>query len=225
MIRKYNNKNYKTKRKYTSVYKKNINKGIIRQLQTQYKIMKKNIEKKVITLSYSYPSIEGNSGAIGSVMAWVGQGTANSQRIGNLISIKYLQGLFWINIETTTLRGSGSIDVILDRAPTGALPSLTDIYIDTEPERLIQFASKQRFKCLFNKHFTYGSGTIDNKGLTIPIYLPRKFNVRYTGNAGTIADLEGGANDILIVLRSSNTAVGGLSYGVKGSLRGVFTDT
>lgn len=195
------------------------------KLKKEFKLMKKHIESKALTISANSSNVEATTGAMGSLMTYCIQGLNNSERIGNRINILSIQYTAWVYQLSSTLGGMGSFDIILDRNPTGTLPTITSIYFSGAPDEPLLFNKKlSRFKRIAHHSFAYGTGSIDSIGQVFEGY--RKINLEtiYTGNVGNITDLTSGKNDLLYVFRSTNTSAGNVSYGCVGNFRIVFKD-
>lgn len=149
------------------------------------------------------------------------QGTAFANRIGTRVKVKSIQVQGYVANSLAYTQGGPSdgiiptftvrVAVVLDYQPNGALPTITDIYLNTGPVTGLNLNFRDRFKVLKQKTYVIDPYIVDTttnmyasavnqikpikifKKCDIPVY----FN---SGNAGTVADLS--SNAILLVCQS-----------------------
>lgn len=203
-----------TKRKRTS---KNM-----MTLTKRVKKLEKSVEVKALNLAGS-----GNVVAAGGIVSSIGglivQGVGVNQRIGYRLQWTQIQVSATINIQTTTLAGAGSMDIILDRHPTGTLPATSDIFSGSAPKDLINENSRKRFKVLAHEAFDYDAGSLSLLGRTFQTFRKLPYRLMIGGAAGTIADLKDGENDIIVIWRSTNSS-SATTYGIAYDYRVQYTD-
>lgn len=196
----------------------------IYKLKKELNLIKKNIEKKYQYENFSEAQISSATGIVLSALATITLGTGQGERIGQLINSKYIQMQFAVNLSSTTLSGTGSIDLVLDRMPLGSVPTVSTIYGSTDPFALPNPLSRKRFKVLSHNTFVYDKGTLSELGQLKHVYIPlNDLQTCYINSSGTIGDID--KNDILVVIRSSNTSTGNVSYGIKGAIKVCYIDT
>lgn len=194
------------------------------KLKKEVNFIKKSIEMKNVSYDLTQTAVP-QAGAITSVLT-LPQGLTFTTRIGNRIQPLYLQAAFVVNYYTTTVQGCGSIDIVLDKYPTGSLPGVTSIFNGSHPKDLPLTSVVKRFKILKHVLFNYDIGTLSAKGFDFKAYIPlmKYGNTIYTGNAGDQTDFTSGRNDILIVYRSSNSDSPVYTYGCLADCKITFYD-
>lgn len=199
----------------------------IYKLQKEINLIKKNTEKKIFGLDSTIAQVNGATGQISSAYNGLVQGNGLLNREAMVITPVSLRIPFLTNqITVSGVQGFGCLDIVLDRRPTGTLPTVDTVFNGFSPKDLPLYGNRKRFKILRHIIWSYDLGTLDSKGYHGDVYITFK-NLRttFTGNAGTQADFTNGQNDILIIWRSTNTSVGNLSYGVDFDSRVTFTDS
>jgi len=175
---------------------------------------------------YNFDGVGNTNGAI-CCLNGTTVGAGNNQRIGRRIDMKSLQWLVeWGNMDAAvnnTLRWA----LIVDSQANGALPLITDIYVDGDPLAMRNISNKARFRVLADSGpirligneettmtvgqfapngtnpavattLTYGNLTTATSGCDKG-YKKVGINTQYNaGAAGTIADIQ--TNSLLLVI-------------------------
>lgn len=209
-------------------YKTPLQKLQIYKLKKEVSLLKKSIEKKALQYSFLTSQVD-STGTSASLMLNIPQGLQYDERIGMSVSPRSILMIVTIYPNTNTITGSGAFNLILDKQPNGILPTPLTIFTNVEPEKLLFQPYKKRFKNLKEWHFDYNT-TANGGGdspQTLKFYLDlSKYGpTQYSGASANITSLANGRNDYIITFRSTNTATGSVSYGVRASLRMIYTDS
>lgn len=179
-------------------------------LNSQVDLRSKYQELKYFDTTESGALIDNTMEALGFVTSrnLITQGDANTNRDGAVIQVKsfeYKFDLVYSPAASTTGSTTVWLWIVLDRQPNGAAAGMTDIFTTTNGATAMpNVANQYRFKIL-RKHSipivcNAGVQTAFSEGRAgVSDYIKFKtpLEIRFTGNAGTIADVT--RNNILIV--------------------------
>lgn len=159
-------------------------------------------------------------------------GYARTQRVGNKTSLKHLciRGRVILNVTNTSSATQQSrLMVVYDTQPNAALPSVTDILNQANPESQRRLDNEARFFFVHDQSFefslvnvtvgTYGTPIIHN--VLVEKFLPPTLTVFNGTNGGTIADITTGA---LYMFWIGSNAAGGNDCTFIGTTRTLYTD-
>lgn len=172
------NKAHSEEKKKVTKKRKLVSKpATLMTLAKKIRSLEKSVEKKYYQFSSSAGTQVGSSGFIEHYMSLIIQGTGQAQRLGNQIKILYIQIEWRANITSTTLQGAGSLDIVLDRKPTGTLPTLLPLYSNANagpyflPNKDLVGGPDKRFKILSHTPFEYDLNTLSSLGYDDKAYL------------------------------------------------------
>lgn len=150
----------------------------------------------------------------GQVMNEIAQGTSTEQRVGNRIFMRTLIVDFTVNF--TNRRNLTPVPntpfdfrvaVIYDRRPTGTMPTVADVFDDSEPLAFPRQSTRDRFDILYLRTITsnpittneattypaaaFGFHGLKHRRISIPIRRPASW--KQTSTTGVLADIVTGA--------------------------------
>lgn len=141
------------------------------------------------------------------------QGDSNTNREGATILVKSLQ----YNVDTLYSPGATNTGstfylwLVQDRQPNGATPAITDVFTSSNASLAMpNVANQHRFKILRKHAVVINPGAGVNGAYNQPalqfsgyVKFKKPLQVRYTGNAGTVADVT--TNNIFIACGAVNS--------------------
>lgn len=147
-----------------------------------------------------------NTGVLVSPVCPVATGNSNATRIGNKIIIKSISYSHEFTPNTIGIAMIGSVALIYDNDPKGAVPGITDIFSSVNPMSLTNNNGIKRYRVLMFDEFVLDqvTGTQVTSNATRKKYircnLPQLF---LTGNANDVTDYSMGC--LYLVYRCQNS--------------------
>lgn len=145
-----------------------------------------------------------------TLLATVPQGASVVTRVGKKILWKNVQCHGYVQGDTTAVANRYDISIVYDKRPTGATPSINDIYVSAHPNTFPYDDNIGRFKILKRVVGTClgasGATAADATSIDVDFFLPLKNLPAVFKSAGTgaIGDIETGA--LYLVTRGINAA-------------------
>lgn len=125
-------------------------------------------------------------------------GTSLYAREGQRITMTQLQIRGFIRVDAATTYAAGSLLIVYDKAPRGALPVPTDILDLATTQSFQKLDTRDRFEILFRKNYSLEGNnttvTADSfRNIDEVVYMNRSATYTLSGAGGTIADISYGA--------------------------------
>lgn len=169
-----------------SAFKSKVNKGAI--AFKMVKQMQKSVETKY-NQGFNAGVVIPAAGNFSNAMFFTGiqEGTADTERIGEKITIKSLSLRYSIKVDPNQTGNSYRLMLVLDRRPNGAWPSLNNILTGDDIYGQIQLNTqfKGRFQILMNKII---NTNLNQTGLVGKYYKKMNLKTEYNGNGNTIGE-------------------------------------
>lgn len=177
--------------------------------------LEKKIEVKELTaVNQTLTVAIGGAGGVNGFGPYMSQGTADGTRVGEKITVRSLS--IHLNVALGALEADGTslrILIIIDRDPAGADCAFTDVLVsdDLLSSYNREGANRGRFQILTDKTVSFDAqqGKWNGrffKKLNIP--------VRYSGNAGTVADVTKN-HFLMLACARDNAAAITLDWGMR----------
>lgn len=155
-------------------------------------MMQSSESKYVDTVATPY---ELNSTGVVTHLNIIPQGVSLSERLGKKVNLTSLQMIGQVTHPLSNARLQVQYAIILDRMPTGTLPTASEIFSTTDAYGFANDDNSSRFKILRNQHYTLTSN--DGYGSVRSVYDQLFFEgeptVYKNGITGDISGVEYGA--------------------------------
>ncbi len=140
------------------------------------------------------------------------QGDTNLLRDGNKIMVESLTLKLTIGLSALEAIGTSvRVILVMDRRPNGANATTTQMMLvdnDINSPYAFDPAIRGRFQFIFDKTFTFGAQQTQKN---IKMFIKGPFKIEYTGNAGTVADIQKN-NFLLCGMANQAVAVINMNY-------------
>ena len=131
-----------------------------------------------------------NTASIGSHFT-LSQGDTDQTRDGNTVRWKSYYLKYFITQHASATQTQVRVMVLIDLKPAGAVPAVSDIFFDSSATDILVSqrnpVNSDRFLILYDRlHMMSSAGKNFDQG---KFYKKMSFKVKYSGTAGTVADL------------------------------------
>jgi hypothetical protein len=152
-------------------------------------------EKNIVFAPSGTNTAPTTAGVVSATALSITQGTGDANRIGNVIHLKRYRARGYIT-GSTAATGALRLLFVRDKQPNGALPAVTDVlqsaswYSLPNASTVVGYGGA-RFVILSDRVFNeFQQFTGTSCLLPWSLDVKTDFNVTYSGNAGTIADIQ-----------------------------------